>query len=138
MARTVAKLTHVSEAMQQWCALMESELLSWPQVTSRPMFGMTGFYRKGKIFAAIPHNRTVGNTDAVLVKLLGASEKVAAKALSHPKAITTAMPKAGWIAMAMDSIEDVREMLRWFSQAYELAGKKAPPTARKKKRRRGR
>jgi len=109
--------------MKQWCALMESELLTWPQVTARPMFGMVGFYRKGRIFAAIPRNRTVGNTDAVLVKLQGASGKVAAQALSHPNAITTAMPKAGWICMAMDSLDDVREMLGWFSRAYELAGK---------------
>lgn len=117
------KLTHVSEAMKQWCALLESELLSWPQVTARPMFGMIGFYRQGKIFAAIPRNRNPGNIDAVLVKLQGASEKVAAQALSHPKAITTAMPKAGWICLAMDSLDDVREMLQWFSRAYELAGK---------------
>ena len=94
MARGSPKLTHISEAMKQWCALMESELLTWPQVTARPMFGMVGFYRKGRIFAAIPRNRTVGNTDAVLVKLQGASGKVAAQALSHPNAITTAMPNA--------------------------------------------
>ena len=49
---------------------MESELLSWPHVTARPMFGMVGFYRKGKIFAAIPRNRTLANRDAVLFKLL--------------------------------------------------------------------
>ncbi len=127
------KLAYVSEAMKQWCALLESELLSWPQVTARPMFGMIGFYRAGRIFAAIPRDRNPGNTDAVLVKLLGASEKVAAQALNHPKAITTAMPKAGWICMAMDSLEDVREMLRWFSQAYELAGKTPQSSASKKK-----
>jgi TfoX/Sxy family transcriptional regulator of competence genes len=115
---------------------MESELLSWPQVTSKPMFGMVGLYRKGKIFAAIPKDRTVGNTDAVLVKLHGASERLAKQALSSPKAITTAMPKAGWIAMAMDSMDDVREMLRWFSRAYDLAGKTPPSEAKKKKGRR--
>lgn len=101
--------------------MMESELLSWPGVEARPMFGMLGFYRKGKIFAAVPHGRNPGNTDSVLVKLYGASEKLANQALNSPKAITTAMPKAGWICMAMDSVDDVREMLRWFSEAYELA-----------------
>ena len=122
--------------MRQWCALMESELLSWPQVKAKPMFGMVGFYRKGKIFAAIPKHRTVGNTDAVLVKLQGASEKVEAAALNHPKAITTSMPKAGWICMAMDSIDDVRDMLDWFSQAYELVGKSSPTKTKKKTGRR--
>ncbi len=136
MARAAGKLSHVSEAMRQWCAMMEAELLSWPGVDARPMFGMLGFYHKGRIFAAIPRDRTVGNTDAVLVKLQGASEKLASKVLGSPKAITTAMPKAGWVAMAMDSVDDVRTMLDWFSQAYELVGKKAPPVAAKKKKRR--
>lgn len=133
MARASAKLSHVSEAMRQWCAMMESELLSWPGVEARPMFGMLGFYRRGKIFAAIPRDRTVGNTDAVLVKLLGASPKLANEALSSPKAITPSMPKAGWIAMAMDSTDDVREMLRWFSHAYELAGKSPAPNPKRKR-----
>lgn len=134
MARTAAKLTHVSEAMKQWCALMETELLSWPNVEARPMFGMLGFYRKGKIFAAVPHGRNPGNTDSVLVKLYGAPEKLVAKALADPRAITTAFPKAGWICMAMDSVDDVREMLRWFSEAYELVGKNPPGSAAKKKK----
>ena len=136
MARSSAKLGHVSEAMRQWCAMMESELLSWPQVTATPMFGMVGFCRRDRMFAAIPRNRTVGNTDAVLVKLLGASEKVIEKALSDPKAITTAFPKAGWVCLAMDSVDDVRDMLEWFSQAYELAGKSPASAGKRKKGRR--
>ncbi len=138
MARSTGKLGHVSEAMRQWCAMMEAELLSWPQVTAQPMFGMVGFCRRDRMFAAIPRNRTVGNTDAVLVKLLGASEKVIEKALSDPRAITTAFPKAGWVCLAMGSVDDVREMLEWFSRAYELAGKQSRSGAGKKKRSRGR
>lgn len=138
MARATGKLSHVSEAMRQWCAMMESELLSWPQVTAKPMFGMVGFCRKDRMFAAIPRNRTVGNTDAVLVKLLGASERVIEKALGDRRTITSAFPKAGWVCMAMDSIDDVRTMLDWFSQAYQLVGKKAPPAVGKKKGRRTR
>ena len=123
--------------MKQWCALMESELLSWPHVTARPMFGMVGFYRKGKIFAAIPRNRTLANRDAVLFKLLGASEKTVSSALNDSRAITTTPGKSGWISMATESMEDVRAVLDWFSRAYELAGKKsAPPAKRKKKGRR--
>jgi TfoX/Sxy family transcriptional regulator of competence genes len=123
MARAAAKLTHVSEAMKQWCAMMESELLSWPQVSAKPMFGMVGFYRKGKIFAAIPRDRTIGQRDAVLVKLLGAPQALASSALNDSKTITASMPKAGWLAMATESMEDVRGVLDWFSQAYELAGR---------------
>jgi len=126
VARSSPKLTHISEAMKQWCALMESELLSWPQVTARPMFGMVGFYRKGRIFAAIPRNRTVGQRDAVMFKLLGGPEELVSSAVDDPRTITTSPGKSGWIAMATESMEDVRSALAWFSRAYELAasGKK--------------
>jgi hypothetical protein len=127
MARSPAKLTHVSEAMKQWCALMESELLSWPQVTAKPMFGMVGFYRKDRIFAAIPRNRTIGQRDAVIFKLLGGSEKLISSALNDSRAITTSLGKSGWIAMVTESMEDVRDALDWFSQAYELVGKNSSP-----------
>ncbi len=126
MARTAAKLTHVSEAMKQWCALMEAELLSWPQVTAKPMFGMVGFYRKGRMFAAIPRHRTVAQRDAVLVKLKGASEKVIASVLGDPRTLTAAMPKAGWIAIAVESIDDVRYVLECFSRAHDSVEKSRP------------
>ena len=130
MARTAAKLTHVSEAMKQWCVLMESELLSWPGVTAKPIFGMVGFYRKGKIFAAIPRNRTVGQRDAVMFKLLDGSKELVSSAMGDPRTITTSLGKSGWIAMAVESMDDVRFVLDWFSQAYECAGKRLRPRTR--------
>ncbi len=102
---------------------METELLSWPGVTSKPMFGMVGFYRRGKMFAAVPRNRTVAQRDAVLVKLDRASNEVIARVLQDSRTLTPSMPKAGWIAMAVESMEDVRAVLDWFSQAYELVRK---------------
>jgi len=37
--------------MKRLAELLEGEVLDWPNVTSRPMFGMTGLYSGGKIFA---------------------------------------------------------------------------------------
>lgn len=103
---------------------MESELVNWPQVTAKPMFGMVGFYRKGKIFAAVPRNRTVGQRDAVMFKLAGGPEKLVSAALDDSRTITTSLGKSGWIAFALDSGDDMRDALGWFSQAYECAGRK--------------
>ena len=124
MARGHPKLVRISEEMRQWCALLESELLGWPQVEARPMFGMLAFYRKGKIFAAVPRTRSPERSNSVIFKLQGASPKLVEAVLDHPQVTTKVMPKAGWIAFELDSLEDVREALRWFSQAYEYAGKK--------------
>ncbi len=117
------KLLKISEGMKQWCALLEEELSSWPQVQRRPMFGMLAFYRKGRIFAAIPRSRTPERSDSVIFKLQGASPALAQKALAHPRVTTGFMPKAGWIAMELESIEHVHDALSWFAHAYELAGK---------------
>jgi len=122
--RVHPKLIRISEQMRQWCALLENELLGWPLVEARPMFGMLAFYRKGKIFAAVPRTRSPERSNAVIFKLQGAPPKVVEEALNHPQVTTKVMPNAGWIAFELDSLDDVREALRWFSQAYECAGKK--------------
>ena len=118
------KLLAISEEMRQWCALLESELLTWPQVEARAMFGMLAFYRKGRIFCAVPRTRSPEKSNAVIFKLANASPKLVATALAHPNVTTDFMPKAGWMAFQLESVDDVREALGWFSGAYELACKK--------------
>ncbi len=130
------KLLKISEEMKQWCALLESELSSWPQVQARPMFGMLAFYRKDRIFAAVPRTRSPERSNSVIFKLYGAAPALAQKALSDPRVSAGFMPKAGWIAMELGSMDDVRDALSWFSQAYELAGNSRRPPRKSKKGRR--
>lgn len=110
--------------MRQWCALLEGEVLSWPGVAPQPMFGMLAFYRKGRIFAAVPRTRGLGSDRTVIFKLDAAPQKLREQALADARVTTTQMGKAGWIAFELDSLADVRDALRWFSQAYELVGRK--------------
>src|SRR5437016_11851754 len=63
------KLVRVSEEMRQLCALIERELLQWPNVTVRPMFGMRAFYRRAAIFAALPDKRAMRSPRAISYKL---------------------------------------------------------------------
>ncbi len=100
------------------------------------MFGMQAFYRKGRIFAAVPRTRSPERSDSVIFKLQGTPAALAQKALSDPRVTTGFMPKAGWIAIRLGSMDDVRDVLDWFSQAYELAGKSPMTAAKKKKGRR--
>ena len=43
------KMPPVSEEMKQWSAMLKTEVSGWPQISSRPMFGMMGLYRRKKI-----------------------------------------------------------------------------------------
>jgi hypothetical protein len=55
--RTPPKLPPPSEEMRHASALLAQELLSWPDVGTRPMFGLRAFYRRGVIFAMLPEKR---------------------------------------------------------------------------------
>jgi hypothetical protein len=59
------KLPRPSEEMRYWCALLAEEMLSWPEVSARPMFGMRAFYRKKAIFALLPDKRALENPSAI-------------------------------------------------------------------------
>jgi hypothetical protein len=38
--------------MKRWSAMLQSELVSWPAISTKSMFGFLSFYRQGTIFAA--------------------------------------------------------------------------------------
>jgi len=63
------KLVISSEEMRRVSALLERELLSWPGVTSKPMFGMRAVYRRDTIFAMLPDKRMLENPGAIAYKL---------------------------------------------------------------------
>jgi hypothetical protein len=52
-------LPKVPEEMQQWSELLLHEILGWPKVMSRPMFGMTGVHRRNAIFGVLPRTRAM-------------------------------------------------------------------------------
>src|SRR6266446_4928707 len=63
------KMPPISEEMKQWSAMLKAELIGWPQVTSRPMFGMSGIYRRKKIFAALPVTRGFNTPSSIIFRL---------------------------------------------------------------------
>ncbi len=51
------------------CTLLSDELLHWPSVSMRPMFGMRAFYRGAVVFAMLPDKRALASPTAIAYKL---------------------------------------------------------------------
>jgi hypothetical protein len=63
------KLVLPSEETKHIAALLERELMEWPDVSVRPMFGMHAVYHGAAIFAALPDKRAMGSPRAIAYKL---------------------------------------------------------------------
>ena len=99
--------------MQRWCALIEEEVASWADVTSRPMFGLVAFYRRKTIFAAVPRTRAVDTPFSLLLKLPG---------VRSARLKPGTGPGSKWVTFALESESDISDALRWLGRAYEKAG----------------
>ena len=104
------KLFKIDAEMQRWCALLEQELLAWPEVSAKPMFGMIGFYHGKNIFAAIPRTRAAETARSLLIKLPGLNDKRLRRASG---------PGSGWATYELESANDITDALTWLERAYE-------------------
>ena len=113
----------LSPEMHRWSAMLADELLQWPGVTTKPMFGLAGFYRGKSIFAAIPKSRSIGGPNIVIFKLPeGSKWREAAKKDSRVE--TESMRTHKWFQYEISSEADLRDALLWFERAFQSA--KAP------------
>lgn len=120
--RKRSRMPAISEEMKRWSSMLEQELRDWPQVTSRPMFGMQGFYRRKKIFAALPVTRGIGTPNSFIFKFDPMPPELKQRALKEPRIATEGRsPGARWFAFDVGSVADLRDALWWLNQAYERA-----------------
>ena len=105
------RLFKIDTEMQRWCALLEQELLVWPDVSAKPLFGMIGYYRGKSIFAAIPRTRAAATARSVLIKLPGVNDKRLKRASG---------PGSGWVAYELESAQSITEALTWLKRAYDM------------------
>ncbi len=61
-------LPHVSLELRRFYGLLGEELLRWPEVWSRPMFGLRAYYRGEQVFALIPDKRALESVTAIAFK----------------------------------------------------------------------
>ena len=87
------RLPKVSDEMKAWSAALAAEFVGLPDVATRPMFGLTALYLKGKIFAALPRARGMETPNSLAFKLETAKPRVLARAKRDPRVSFTQMQK---------------------------------------------
>jgi len=111
------RLPLVSDATRRLASIIEAEVLGWPNVTSRPMFGLNGVYRGSKIFAVLPRTRAMDERDSIAFRLPRQVRKISA-ALRKDERIVTQTPEAKWISFVIRSEADIHDALKWLALAY--------------------
>jgi hypothetical protein len=109
------KMPPISEEMKQWSAMLREELRGWPQVSSRPMFGMMGYYRRNKIFAGLPVTRGFDTPNSIIFRFDPLPQDLEQRAVKEPR-IT---PGKRWFSFEIHSTADLGDALWWLNHAYE-------------------
>jgi hypothetical protein len=119
------KLLPVSEETRRWSALLESELISWPGVIAKRMFGFRAIYRGKRIFAALPGSRGFGLDASVLLKFDPMPPALFQRAKNESR-IHGNTPGNRWFSFALNSEADLHDALEWLNQGYKSARKGRP------------
>jgi TfoX/Sxy family transcriptional regulator of competence genes len=115
-------LPKASEEMKAWSAALIAEVATWPNVTTRPMFGFTSLYRKSRIFAALPKTRGMESPHAFGFKLDSLSRRFVRRLRCEPRVRTIEdFSKTRWLTFEMNSADDFSSALEWLNWAYEAA-----------------
>jgi hypothetical protein len=109
------KLVLPSEETKHIAALLERELMQWPDVSVRPMFGMHAVYHGAAIFAALPDKRAMGSPRAIAYKL--------------PPSAGSKQDKM-WQVFEVESSNDIGRALELLDMAYRKAVAPRRPTPR--------
>src|SRR5271154_2722006 len=112
-ARPRPRLPAISEQMKVWTAALAAELEAWPQVSTRPMFGLTAWYRRDKIFAVLPKTRGMDSPNSLAFKLPSASPRLLARIRKDPRIAFTEMQKARWFSFELSCDADLHDALEW-------------------------
>ena len=115
-------LPRIPEEMRQWSDLLLREVLGWPDVSSRPMFGMTGVYRGNAIFGVLPRTRAMDTPYSVSFRVVSPNLSLK-KRLRADSRILPSTRDAKWISFELQSGDDLPDAIGWFEQAYRLAAK---------------
>ena len=114
------KLLPISEETRRWSAMLESELLTWPGVIAKRMFGFRALYRRNRIFAALPNSRGLGPDPCILLKFDPMPPGFLKRAQSDLR-VQSNSPGKGWFSFTLASDTDLHDALDWLSHSYEAA-----------------
>jgi len=111
----------ISEEMKAWAAGLKSDVETWPQVTTRAMFGFTACYRRDTIFALLPKSRAVEVSNALAFKLLSTSQQLRHRIERDSRIGFAELQKARWFTFVLSCDGDVHDALEWLSRAHRQA-----------------
>jgi hypothetical protein len=109
------KMPPISEEMKQWSAMLKAEVSGWPQISTKPMFGMMGLYRRKKIFGGLPVTRGFDTPNSVIFRFDPVPQDLEQRADKDSR-IT---PGKRWFSFEVASAGDLRDALWWLNQAFE-------------------
>ena len=112
-----------SEEMRRIAAMLGDELQTFPDVTTKPMFGLVGYYRDRMIFAALPRTKALGSANSIIFKLNAAPERVLDRARKDPRIVISEKGMKGWQAFEMSVETDIANAQRWLFEAWRYAVK---------------
>lgn len=116
----------VDDEMRALSGLLEKEVLDWPDVSERPMFGYKGLYRDGVIFAALPRSRAMKSPRSILFKFASLSPASLLSVQEDPRVDSlSGEPGAGWFVFEMENHSATQGALGWLARAYEAAKKQS-------------
>ena len=119
-----AILHPISEEMRQWSALLEAEILTWPNATAKPMFGFRSFYRGKQIFAAVPHTREFDPRGSFLMKFDPMPPDLSARVEIDLRIGSWSREYGrGWMTFTLQSSDDLRDALWWLQQAHAASAR---------------
>jgi hypothetical protein len=111
------KMPPISEEMKQWSAMLKTEVGGWPQISTKPMFGMSGLYRGKKIFGGLPVTRGFDTPNSIIFRFDPMPPDLVERASKDSRI----SPGKRWFSFQVNSTGDLRDALWWLSQAYDHA-----------------
>jgi len=103
--------------------MIASEVQTWPNVSTRRMFGMTALYTGQRIFAAVADKRALGTDRSIIFKLEQPSSAARKRLASDPRIRKSDAVGQKWYGFELSSPDDIRDALAWFDVAYRAARK---------------
>jgi hypothetical protein len=117
------KMVRTTEEVRRWSALLAEEIVSWPKVSVKHMFGFLSYYRGNVLFAILPRTRGFESGRLLILKFVPMSAKLLHRAQSDPRLGTdTRNPGRGWFTFELGAEEDLHDALWWLQQAFACAG----------------
>jgi hypothetical protein len=131
--KSVPKMLKPGPQMEQFSALLATEILTWPNTSTKVMFGMTALYRGTVMFGAVPKTKTLWTKNSVMFKLTKPPDTCIHN-LEDARIISGGKTDK-WYGFEMTEPEDLRDALNWFGIAYDHAikGKAGSATKRGKR-----